>query len=183
VLTQGEVDAARRRAAGILADAGVVLTQEERYEIEVADFGLSRLEDFGLEVVVYVNTDRYCAKELVLFPRQTCPEHRHPPFDGTPGKEETFRCREGIVFLYVEGDATAGPSARLADDDLSAVTAWHEVVLRPGEQHTIPPNTLHWFQAGDEGAIVSEFSSTSRDDLDLWTDSRIQRATVVRGGS
>ncbi len=47
-------------------------------------------------MLVYVNTDRYCAKELVLYPGQTCPEHRHPPFDGTPGKEETFRCRRGL---------------------------------------------------------------------------------------
>jgi len=183
VLTQVEVDAARRRAAGILEDAGIVLTPEERGEIEIADFGLSRLDDFGLEVVVYVNTDRYCAKELVLFPRQTCPEHRHPPFDGTPGKEETFRCRTGTVFLYVEGDATAVPSARLRENDQAAFTARHEIVLSPGDQHTIPPDTLHWFQAGDDGAIVSEFSSTSRDDLDLWTDTRIQRATVVRAGS
>ena len=130
-------------------------------------------------MVVYVNTDRYCAKELVLFPRQTCPEHRHPPFDGTPGKEETFRCRTGTVFLYVEGDAAVLPSARLHEGDRAAFTAWHEVVLRPGDQYTIPPNTLHWFQAGDEGAIVSEFSSMSRDDLDLWTDARITRATVI----
>jgi D-lyxose ketol-isomerase len=179
VLTQPEVDAARRRAAGILEGAGIALTPEERAEIEVADFGLSRLDDFGLEVVVYVNTDRYCAKELVLFPRQTCPEHRHPPFEGTPGKEETFRCRSGIVFLYVAGEATRGPSARLHEADREVFTAWHEVVLRPGEQYTIPPDTLHWFQAGDEGALVSEFSSTSRDDLDLWTDPRIARATLV----
>jgi D-lyxose ketol-isomerase len=179
VLTQPEVDAARRRAAGILEGAGVVLTPAERGEIEVADFGLSRLDDFGLEVVVYVNTDRYCAKELVLFPRQACPEHRHPPFDGTPGKEETFRCRSGIVFLYVTGEATPAPSARLGDGDRAMFTAWQEIVLRPGEQHTIPPDTLHWFQAGDEGALVSEFSSTSRDDLDLWTDPRISRATTV----
>jgi D-lyxose ketol-isomerase len=53
---------------------------------------LSRLDEIGLEVVVYVNTERVCAKELVMFPCQTCPEHRHPPFEGTPGKEETFRC-------------------------------------------------------------------------------------------
>jgi D-lyxose ketol-isomerase len=179
VLTQGEVDAARSRAATVLERAGTVLTPEERRGIEVADFGLSRLDDFGLEMVVYVNTDRYCAKEFVLFPRQTCPEHRHPPFDGTPGKEETFRCRAGIVFLYVEGEPTSAPSARLEDEDRAAFTARREIVLRPGEQHTIPPDTLHWFQAGDEGAIVSEFSSTSRDDLDVWTDPRIRRATVV----
>jgi D-lyxose ketol-isomerase len=53
------------------------------------------------------------------------------------------------------------------------------VNLRPGEQHTVPPNTLHWFQAGPEGAIVSEFSTQSRDDLDVFTDPDIARTTVV----
>jgi D-lyxose ketol-isomerase len=71
VLSQAEIVAARRRAAEILAGAGTVLTAEERETIEIADFGLSRLDEIGLEVVVYVNTDRYCAKELVLFPQQT----------------------------------------------------------------------------------------------------------------
>jgi len=28
---------------------------------------------------VYVNTDRYYAKEQVMFPSQACPEHKHPP--------------------------------------------------------------------------------------------------------
>ena len=182
MLTRAEVDAARSRAAGVLERAGTVLTPGELAGIEVADFGLSRLDDIGLLLVVYVNTDRYCAKELVLFPRQTCPEHRHPPFDGTPGKEETFRCRDGVVFLYVEGETTPAPSARLRDEDRAAFTAWHEIVLRPGDQHTIRPDTLHWFQAGDEGAIVSEFSSANRDDLDVWTDPRIRRATVVGAG-
>src|SRR6185437_11532858 len=46
--------------------------------------------------------ERCCAKELVLFPGQTCPEHRHPPLGpDKPGKEETFRCRWGTVYLYV----------------------------------------------------------------------------------
>jgi D-lyxose ketol-isomerase len=139
----------------MLAEAGIVLTPAERAAIEVADFGLSRLEELGLQIVVYVNTERVCAKELVLFPGQTCPEHRHPPVDGSPGKEETFRCRRGLVRLHVEGE--------------------DEIVLRPGDQHTIPPDTLHWFQAGDEGAIVSEFSTRSRDDSDVFTDPRITR--------
>jgi D-lyxose ketol-isomerase len=50
------------------------LTPEESEKIEVADFGLDELEVTGLELVVYVNTERVCAKELVLFPGQTCPE-------------------------------------------------------------------------------------------------------------
>jgi D-lyxose ketol-isomerase len=146
---------ARDRAAAMLADAGIVLTPLERAEIEVADFGMGRLDEIGLQIVVYVNTDRVCAKELVLFPHQRCPEHRHPPVDGEPGKEETFRVRRGTVHLHVDG---AG-----------------DVALAPGEQYTIPPDTLHSFQAGAEGAIVSEFSTTSRDGLDVFTDPQIVR--------
>jgi D-lyxose ketol-isomerase len=151
-VTEGE---ARNRAAAMLAEAGIVLTPLEQEQIEVADFGLGRLDEIGLQIVVYVNTDRVCAKELVLFPHQRCPEHRHPPVDGEPGKEETFRVRRGTVHLHVDG---AG-----------------EVVLAPGEQYTIGPDTLHSFQAGGEGAIVSEFSTTSRDGLDVFTDPRIVR--------
>lgn len=158
LITRAEQQEAQAYAAQELAAAGIVLTDAERDAIEVADFGLSRLRDDGLMLLVYVNTDRYCAKELVLYPAQACPEHRHPPFDGTPGKEETFRCRRGIVMLRVDGE---------------------EIVLGPGEQHTIPPDTLHSFQAGPEGAVVSEFSSTSRDELDVFTDPNVQRTTVV----
>jgi len=166
---------ARARAAAILAQAGVVLTQRELDNIEMADFGLADLERTGLEIVIYVNTDRYCAKELVLFPRQTCPQHRHPPVGSDPGKEETFRCRWGVVWLYVEGEVERTIQARLPAGSEEHYTVFHEITLQPGEQYTIPPNTLHWFQAGDEGAIVSEFSSTSRDEYDVFTDPRIVR--------
>jgi D-lyxose ketol-isomerase len=166
---------ARARATAILAQARIVLTQREQDNIEVADFGLADLERTGLEIVVYVNTDRYCAKELVLFPRQTCPQHRHPPVGGDPGKEETFRCRWGLVWLYVEGEVERTIQARLPSGSEEHYTVFHEITLHPSEQYTIPPNTLHWFQAGDEGAIVSEFSSTSRDEYDVFTDPRIVR--------
>ena len=146
---------ARKRTAAILAEAGIMLTPAEREAIEVTDFGLGQLEEIGLQLVVYVNTERVCAKELVLFPRQTCPEHRHPPVDGRPGKEETFRCRRGTVHLHVDGH--------------------DELVLRSGDQYTIPPDTLHWFRGGDEGAVVSEFSTQSRDEADVFTDPRIKR--------
>ena len=58
-------------------------------------------------------------------------------------------------------------------------TAAREIVLSPGHQFTVPLDTLHWFQAGPEGAIVSEFSTKSRDDLDVFTDPEISRATVI----
>jgi D-lyxose ketol-isomerase len=164
----------------MLEKAGVTLSPAERSAIEVAAFGLGDFDQQGLALLVYVNTDRYCAKELILFPRQTCPEHRHPPVplaEGRvdPGKMETFRCRAGAVYLYVEGPAAVAPKASAPPSSASAYTVWHEIALQPGDQYTIPPNTLHWFQAGDDGAVVTEFSSTSRDELDIFTDPRIRR--------
>ena len=178
VITEQEQRDAREYASAELAAAGIVLGDEERDGIEVADFGLSRLRETGLQLVVYVNTDRYCAKELVLRPGQTCPEHRHPPFAGTPGKEETFRCRRGLVYLYVESPSTPEPAC---EPPPGVYTVRHEIVLEPGGQHTIPPGTLHWFQGGPDGAVVSEFSTASRDELDEFTDPDVRRSTVVQG--
>lgn len=35
---------------------------------------------------------------------KTCPEHKHIGTDGKEGKEETFRCRYGKVYIYVSGE-------------------------------------------------------------------------------
>lgn len=179
MLTQEQVSRARNRAVHYLDKAGIVLTPQEAANIEVADLGLGELESTGLELVVYVNTERVCAKELVLFPRQTCPEHWHPPVAGETGKEETFRCRWGTVYLYVPGEPTPNPQAVPPKGREHTYTVWHEIVLQPGDQYTLMPNTLHWFQSGDEGAVVSEFSTRSRDEYDLFTDPEIQRAPQV----
>lgn len=171
-----------RAAYGRLIDqTGIVLTESERQEMEIADFGLDDLERQGLGIVVYENNDRYCAKELAMLPRQTCPEHRHPPIMNDqgeqidPGKRETFRCRAGKVWLYVEGLAARSPQCKPPTGSESHYTVWQEIELNPGDQYTIPSNTLHWFQAGDDGAVISEFSSVSRDESDIFTDPRIQR--------
>lgn len=181
MLTKQQLRDTQEQSRKYLERAGIVLTPEESQHIEIADFGLGELETTGLELVVYVNTERVCAKELVLFPRQTCPEHRHPPIGNEPGKEETFRCRWGSVYLYVEGEPTTTIAAQLPEGHEHTYTVRHEIVLQPGQQYTIPPNTLHWFQAGDLGAVVSEFSTRSRDEFDIFTDPKIRRATVVKG--
>ena len=64
------------------AKAGIVLTDDEKARIEVADFGLGVVENVGLQLLTYINTDRVCAKEMVLTPYQTCPEHKHVPTAG-----------------------------------------------------------------------------------------------------
>jgi D-lyxose ketol-isomerase len=169
----------RAKALGLLRKARIAVTPDEAGNIEVADFGLGDVAHMGLELITYQNNERYCAKELVLFAGQTCPEHRHPPRDErNPGKQETFRCRWGEAYLYTEGEPTAKPRAKLPAKYREKFTVWHEIRLRPGEQYTIPPNTLHWFQGGPKGAIVSEFSSTSNDETDYWTDRNIRRLPV-----
>jgi len=179
MITKSQLENARKRTLEYFQMANIVLTEKEKENIEVADFGLGDLENTGLQIVTYVNTERCCAKELVLFPGQTCPEHRHPPVEGEPGKEETFRCRWGTVYLYVPGEETQNPHCKPPKAVPGAYTVFHEIVLKPGDQYTLHPNTLHWFQAGPEGAIVSEFSTKSRDEADIFSDPDIKRIPEV----
>jgi D-lyxose ketol-isomerase len=179
MITRSQVKKLQDRAAELLAKANIVVTPSERATIEVAEYGLDDVERQGLELVVYINTDRYCAKELILFPGQTCPEHKHPPVEGRPGKMETFRCRWGKAWLYVDGEPVNHPKATVPQGSEAYYTVFHELELLPGQQYTIPPNTLHWFQAGPEGGIVSEFSSTSTDENDAFTDPRIKRMPEI----
>ena len=171
------VNQARKQAAELIERSGLFLTEEEKAQLEVVDFGLGDLENYGVQLHTYVNTDRVCAKELIMFPRQTCAEHWHPPVGDNPGKEETFRCRWGTLYLYVEGTPTpagqahAHPPAGRED----AFTVFREVVLRPGDQYTLMPGIKHWFQGGEDGCVVSEFSTRSTDENDLFTDPAVVR--------
>jgi len=160
--------------------AGIALTSSERKNIEVTDFGLDNVEKTGLQLVTYINTERVCGKEMVLLPHQTCPEHMHPDAGEDLGKEETFRCRKGKVYLYVEGEETKNRKANPPKGDEVYYTVYHEIVLKEGEQYTIYPSTLHWFQGGKNGAVVSEFSTKSTDGSDIFTDPRIKRIPEIK---
>ena len=175
-MKRSEIIAAQKKALEMLKEANIAVTEEEAANLEVADFGLGRLVSEGLEIITYVNNDRYCGKELILFPYQTCPEHKHPPVQGRAGKQETFRCRTGIVYLYMPGEPVASPKAKIPNE---YYTVFNEIVLKPGEQYTLAPETFHWFQAGAEGAIVTEFSSPSVDEADIFSDPNVKRAPVV----
>ena len=82
MLSNAELDAARARAAGFLAREGLVMTQAELEAMEIADFGLSSLDETGLEIVVYVNTERAVSyTHLDVYKRQTFP-YVGLPYDG-----------------------------------------------------------------------------------------------------
>ncbi len=116
---------------------------------------------------------------IVLNSWQICPEHLHPLVLGEPGKEETFRCRAGTAFVYTLGEESPNTHHRLPPEDHSILPVRMVDVLRHGGQLTVPPEKLHWFRAGPEGAVVSEFSTRSRDEFDLFTDARIRRLPVI----
>jgi len=168
------LQAARQQARDMLVCAGVTMTDQEFHALDIADFALGDWAQTGLIELVYVNTKRCCAKELVLFSGQTCPEHRHPPVGGQDGKEETFRCRWGSVWLYVAGPSATDPACHPPRGSEDYYTVSHQIALRPGDQYTIEPDSLHWFQAGPDGAVVSEFSTASLDETDVFTDPRIR---------
>lgn len=179
MITRARYNEAVRAALSLYEQARIAVTPEEAARIEVADFGLSDLPVIGLQLLVYVNTPRVCAKEMALLPHQTCPEHLHPAIDGQPGKEETFRCRWGVCHLFVYDEACKTPSPLTPKGYEEGFTAFRHIEPHPGQQYALCPGTLHWFTAGDEGAVISEFSTMSRDEYDVFTDPRIQRATLV----
>jgi len=179
VATKKEFEERQAWTASQLRAAGYPLTDDEERRIEVADFGLGEIDHFGIQLITYINTERVCSKDIVIKPWQICPEHLHPNVGTELGKEETFRCRKGLVYLYVQGEPTNFPSHRLRADDEGKVSVFHEVVLKPGDQYTIFPNSLHWFQAGEDGCIVTEFSTSSTDGSDIFTDKEIIRAPKI----
>ncbi|ABV87601.1 D-lyxose/D-mannose family sugar isomerase [Shewanella pealeana] len=156
--------------------SGIFLTKHEIENIEITDFGLNNFNHAGLIVHTYINTERCCAKELIMLPHQICPEHVHPSIGTQQGKEETFRCRFGKVSVFIEGSVTQKPTVDLPKDTEN-YTVFHEVILERGEQLTLAPNSKHWFKAHSEGAVVSEFSTTSNDDADLFTNKAINRSS------
>lgn len=166
---------AKKNALKLYKKAKIALSEKEMNHLEFCDYGLGDFDTIGTIILIYVNTKRVCAKEMALTPNQICPEHIHPQLGSYPGKEETFRCRYGEVYLYVPGPRTKKPHGRVPKGKEKTFTVWHEIVLHPGEQYTLHEKTLHWFQAGPKGAVISEFSTPSFDDSDIFTDPEIKR--------
>ncbi len=179
MITREGYNQARQRAAEILAKTGLVVRQDELESMEVADFGLSELETSGAQILTLVDTGQIAAKLLVLFPGQTEPEHTHMRIGDYAGKEETIRCEWGDLYLYASGEATPWPKCQPPAQRRETYTVWREIILGPGEQITLEPNTPHWFQAGPQGVVMWSFSTKAVDGKDVFTDPAIVRQTVI----
>lgn len=73
-MTRAEFDKQVKAALAFYEKADIILTEEEKKNIEVCDYGIGMVEEIGLQLLPYINTERVCAKEIVLTPGQTCHE-------------------------------------------------------------------------------------------------------------
>jgi len=179
MLLKSEYIAAQNHAAAMIRESGICITDKEVQKVEVADFGLDRLDVEGAQILTLVATDRIAVKIVTLFPNQTLPEHWHPRVGEDPGKEETIRVISGIVRAYISGEENMSDGFVPAGQQ-DNYTMRHELILKPGEQITLEPGTKHWFQAADEGAVMYSFSSVARDVLDGFTNPDIKRITQIK---
>jgi D-lyxose ketol-isomerase len=177
-----EREECRIEAAGYFDRACIYLTEEEKKNLEIADMGLGMIRTIGIQIHTYVDREDCNAKDLVLFPGQICPQQIHPPQGGRPGKAESFRVRFGALYIYTEGKPVKKDKmyAKIPEGKEAVFTVFHEVVLKKGEQYTIPANTLHWICGGPEGCVVSEFSPFNSDDYDIYTDPQVKRMSGVQ---
>ena len=79
------------------------------------------------------------------------------------------------MYLYVPGEKSEVIHARVPEN--YKFLNFHEIELNVGDEYTIYPETWHWFQAGKDGCVVSEFSTKSVDEKDVFSDE-----TMVRVG-
>lgn len=178
MITRRQRDEARDRAIDLLRSAHVAFGSHEVAQIEVADFGLSRLFIEGAQILTLAQTARYSAKIVVLLAGQTLPEHWHPPIGNDPGKDETVRVHWGELFLGIPGTCESG-AVNVPPGKEQWYTSRCVLQLRPGDSYHVPPGTRHWFQAGTHGTVLFSFSSTVRDARDRFSDPDVVRNTVL----
>ena len=158
-----------QQAVELIRKSGFSLSPGDWAELKVNDFGLGNLPAEGFVFADLLRTDRVRVTLLVLLPGQTLPEHRHPPYEGEPGKEETLRCLLGQARIYVPGEPN-NPGIRLPAGKEACYTSRHEVVINVGEQFSVKPNLAHWFQGGAEGAVCLAFQNRVDENRNVFTD-------------
>ena len=154
-IVDGITEDYKNKVRELFKKSGIAFTEEELNSIDYAGYGLDNIKE------------------------EACPQHTHPDLaDGREGKQETLRCRWGKVYIYYE-DGTPLDETKIhttiPGKNKQYYTAGHEVILNPGEQYTMLPRVAHWFKAGEEGAIVSEFSTPSFDEFDTYENPNIKR--------
>ena len=97
-----------------------------------------------------------------------------------PGKAETFDIIYGEGSFFLSGSETNSPRYDIPESQKSYVKNRNEHYLKAGQQLRLPPNTPHAARASPNGMVAIEYSMPSRDEADIFTDTRIKRKTEIR---
>jgi D-lyxose ketol-isomerase len=148
---------------------GLPITDKERAELSVCDFGLGNVRVEGVQYIDLVLTPIVRISLLVLLPDQSLPQHRHPAHDQSAGKEETARAVMGEPRVYTPGPDRLN-AGFIVQGKEEHYTARNETVLNPGRTLTVAPELEHWFQAGPAGAVLFTFQNRVDESLNIFTD-------------
>ena len=99
-----QLSTVREQAQDLIRKSGFVLSAEEQAELSINDFGLGDFAAEGFAFVDILRSERLRITVFVLLPRQSLPQHKHPPYDSEIGKEETLRALYGQTNIYIDGD-------------------------------------------------------------------------------
>lgn len=167
--TPDALRAAHARAVELVRRSGFSLTPSEWRDFALNDFGLGQFHVEGFSFVDLLRSPRLRITLLVLLPGQSLPEHRHPSYEGEPGKEETLRVLFGEARVCTPGEPN-NPALRIPLGKEALYTARHEILLRRGEQFRIAPGVVHWFQGGTEGCVTLAFQNRVDETRNIFTD-------------
>jgi len=176
-LVTDEFSDLRIKAVKMFIESGIKITDEEVEKIIVNDFELGDIAKEGAQILEWLNTDRVGVRLIALFPFQTLPEHFHRATVNEQGKEETIRVVSGTLYVYVPGEETI-TNGFIPEGQDNYYTARHEVMMKPSNQLTLKPGTLHWFQAGKDGAVIYTFTSQARDKNNIFTNPRTTKGCI-----
>lgn len=158
-----------KKAMLLLKNSKFPITKKEMSLAEVNDFGLKNLDEEGFVLIDLLRTDFVRMNLIILLPNQTLPMHKHPLYNGSKGKEETIRVLYGNTKIYVEGECN-NSKIIIPKNKNSYYSARHEIALEKGEQFSIPPNIMHWFQAGSEGSVNLAFQNRVDENQNIFYD-------------
>ena len=116
------------------------------FDLEISHhYGVKKFHKFGCFLFNCINRE-YAKKILLMLPNQKHPLHKHKL------KEETFQILQGKLISELNG---------------------REKILYPGDTQLVKPGVWHRFQAGKDGCIFEEVSSTHYNDDSFYQDQKI----------
>ena len=178
-MKRSEINALVREATEAFEAGGWTLPLSPRWD--VTDFGLGKLQEFGLVLVNLAEEPEYCEKLMYARNGMATPEHAHAR------KKEDIIVRRGEMKITLTLGPGPGPVALPGPRipyKLNGVARdarpGFEVILKAGERITLLPGVYHEFVPTAEGTIIGEVS-TANDDLhdNFFTNPEVGRYASV----